>query len=246
MEKHLGQQQRGGDRAAFRLSSSCPCPEVIRSREQRATVGRIWDKVPRGAAFSTLATSEPNRLTPFCLSSQMCEETREEYYDSRKTRGRIENLTLRVCGAADHVGQFGFQAGGGGAVLAQIFHTARPHRHHALQRRVGPQTLGLVDRQRRGVVNQEASILYAKTKDVAFLDEVFYSKTWKNTVNCRSTPQKHSWISTINGRKNFKIAWWDKEKKSTCRYRVSSAVALISTSTRGGGGLCLGSTVYPG
>lgn len=62
------------------------------------------------------------------------------------------------------MGQFGLQAGGGGAVLAEVFHAARPHGDHALQRRVGPQTLGLVDRQRRGVVNQEASVLYAKQK----------------------------------------------------------------------------------
>lgn len=73
-------------------------------------------------------------------------------------------LTLRVCSAADHMAQFGFQAGGGGAVLAEVFHAARPHGDHTLQRRVGPQTLRLVDRQRRGVVNQEASVLYTKQK----------------------------------------------------------------------------------
>lgn len=79
------------------------------------------------------------------------------------------SLTLRVCSAADHMGQFGFQAGGGGAVLAEIFHAARPHRDHALQRRVGPQTLGLVDGQRRGVVDQEASVLSTEQKRSSFM-----------------------------------------------------------------------------
>lgn len=124
----------------------------------------------------------PSSLCASCSSSFTCEETTIH----ARHEAAFENLTLRVRGAADHVGQFGFQAGGGGAVLARVFHAARPHRHHALQRRVGPQTLGLVDRQRRGVVDQEASVLRAENKRRGVLDEVFYSKTWKNTVNCCS------------------------------------------------------------
>lgn len=74
-------------------------------------------------------------------------------------------LTLRVGGAADHVVQFGFQAGGGGAGLAEAFHAARSQRHHALQGRVGPQALALVDRQRCGVVDQQAAVLRTKARE---------------------------------------------------------------------------------
>lgn len=69
------------------------------------------------------------------------------------------SLTLGVGGAADHVGQFGLQAGVGGAVLARRLVAARAQRQHALQRRVGPQALALVDGQRRGVVDEESSVL---------------------------------------------------------------------------------------
>lgn len=69
------------------------------------------------------------------------------------------------------MGQFGFQAGGGGAVFAEILHTPRPHRDHALQRRVGPQTLGLMDRQCRGVVDQEASVLDAEQRKESLLQQ---------------------------------------------------------------------------
>lgn len=68
-------------------------------------------------------------------------------------------LTFGVRGAADDVGQFGLQAGVGGAVLARRLVAAGAQRQHALQRRVGPQALALVDGQRRGVVDEESSVL---------------------------------------------------------------------------------------
>lgn len=74
----------------------------------------------------------------------------------------VSSLTLRVGGAADHVVQFGFQAGGGGAGLAEAFDAARSQRHHALQGRVGPQALALVDSERCGVVDQQAAVLRTK------------------------------------------------------------------------------------
>lgn len=108
----------------------------------------------------------------------------------------LKGLTLRVCGAADHMAQFGFQAGGGGAVPGQILHAARPHRDHALQRRVGPQTLGLVDRQRCGVVNQEPSVLSTGQKREGLL---WQNLRGKKTIDGCLKPQKHSWFSTISG-----------------------------------------------
>lgn len=68
-------------------------------------------------------------------------------------------LTLGVGGAADDVGQLGLQAGVGGAVPARRLVAARAQRQHALQRRVGPQALALVDGQRRGVVDEESAVL---------------------------------------------------------------------------------------
>lgn len=75
-------------------------------------------------------------------------------------------LTLGVGGAADDVGQFGLQAGVGGAVPARRLVAARAQRQHALQRRVGPQTLALVDGQRRGVVDEESSVLNEEEAEV--------------------------------------------------------------------------------
>lgn len=67
--------------------------------------------------------------------------------------------TFRVGGTADDVGELGLQAGVGGTVAAGALEAAGPQRDHALQRRVGPQTLALVDRQRCRVVDQQAAIL---------------------------------------------------------------------------------------
>lgn len=69
------------------------------------------------------------------------------------------SLTFRVRGTADDVGEFGFEARVRGAVLAGSFEAARTQRDHTLQGRVGPQTLALMDSERRGVVNQQTSIL---------------------------------------------------------------------------------------
>lgn len=69
------------------------------------------------------------------------------------------SLTLGVCGAADDIAEFGFEARVGGAVLAMSFEAARTEWDHTLQGRVRPQTLALMDRQCRGVVNQQTSIL---------------------------------------------------------------------------------------
>ena len=68
-------------------------------------------------------------------------------------------LTLRVCGAADDVGDLGLEAGVGGAVLAARLVAARAQRHHTLHGRVGPQVLALMDGQGSGVIDQQASIL---------------------------------------------------------------------------------------
>lgn len=70
--------------------------------------------------------------------------------------------TLSVGGAADHVGEFGFEAGGGHAHLPETFKATRSKRDHTLQGRVGPQALTLVDGQCCGVVDQQTSILHTK------------------------------------------------------------------------------------
>lgn len=71
----------------------------------------------------------------------------------------LQGLTLCVCGAADDVGKLGLEARVGRAVLARRLIAPRAQRQHALQRRVGPQTLALMDGQRRGVVDEKPSIL---------------------------------------------------------------------------------------
>lgn len=85
-------------------------------------------------------------------------------------------LTLGVGGAADDVGQFGLQAGVGGAVPARRLVAARAQRQHALQRRVGPQALALVDGQRRGVVDEESAVLDQEEASEVNVDEqwLFY------------------------------------------------------------------------
>lgn len=71
----------------------------------------------------------------------------------------MQGLTLCVCGAADDVSKLGLEARVGRAVLAHCLVAPRAQRQHALQRRVGPQTLALMDGQRRGVVDEKSSIL---------------------------------------------------------------------------------------
>lgn len=68
-------------------------------------------------------------------------------------------LTLRICGTTDDVGELGLQACVGCAILTHRLISPGAQRQHTLQRRVGPQTLTLVDGQRRGVVNKQSSIL---------------------------------------------------------------------------------------
>ena len=75
------------------------------------------------------------------------------------------SLTFSVCGTADDIGELGFEARIRGAVLAGSFEAARAERHHALQGRVGPQALALVDCKSCGVVNQQASVLCATTEE---------------------------------------------------------------------------------
>lgn len=74
------------------------------------------------------------------------------------------SLTLGVCGTADDVGEFCFEACVCSAAFAGTFKAARTERDHALQRRVGPQTLALVYSECCGVVNQQTSILWKKQK----------------------------------------------------------------------------------
>lgn len=71
----------------------------------------------------------------------------------------MEGHTLGICGTADDVGEFGLEAGVSSAVLARRLVASGAQRQHTLQRRVGPQTLTLMDGQRCGVVYQESSIL---------------------------------------------------------------------------------------
>ena len=76
-------------------------------------------------------------------------------------RGRSwrRSLTLRVCGTADDVGDLGFEAGAGGAVLARGLVAARAQGHHTLHRRVGPQALTFMNGQRCGVIDEQTTVL---------------------------------------------------------------------------------------
>ena len=76
-------------------------------------------------------------------------------------RGRScwRSLTLRVCGAADDVGDLGLEAGARGAGPARGLVAAGAEGHHTLHRRVGPQTLTLMDGQRCGVVDEQTTVL---------------------------------------------------------------------------------------
>lgn len=153
-----GDKEQGA--AATTEAHSGTDPEQSRAAAQRFARWRHQNPVPARRRDKTELQNDSG-LCDFCLSSGTSEKTR----GGATVRSRTQaSLTLRVRSAADHMGQFGFQAGGGGAVLAEVFHAARPHGDHTLQRRAGPQTLGLVDRQRRGVVNQEASVLHTKEK----------------------------------------------------------------------------------
>lgn len=62
-------------------------------------------------------------------------------------------LTLCICGTADDVGELGLEACVGRAVLARSLVASGAQRQHALQWRVRPQTLTLMDGQRCGVVD---------------------------------------------------------------------------------------------
>lgn len=62
-------------------------------------------------------------------------------------------LTLCICGTADDVGELGFEARVGSAILTRRLVPSGAKRQHTLQRRVGPQTLTLMDGQRCGVVD---------------------------------------------------------------------------------------------
>ncbi len=70
------------------------------------------------------------------------------------------HLTFSVGGAADDIGEFGLQAGiSARAGLAYSFVLACAQRYHTLHRRVGPQTLALMDGQSGRVVDQETTVL---------------------------------------------------------------------------------------
>lgn len=86
--------------------------------------------------------------------------------------------TLSVGGAADHVGEFGFEAGGGRARLPETFKAARSERDHTLQGRVGPQALALVDGQCCGVVDEQTSILGTKQKRYHVTDSINRPTRW--------------------------------------------------------------------
>lgn len=96
------------------------------------------------------------------------------------------SLTLSVCSTADDIGEFGFEACVGGAVLARSFVAARTEWDHTLQRCVGPQTLTLMDSQRCGVVNQQTSILCTKQKKCHVIQAIYRLSVLfsaKNTVS---------------------------------------------------------------
>lgn len=79
------------------------------------------------------------------------------------------------------------------------------------------------------------------------LKGVFDCKTWKNPNNCCSKPHKRSWISTINGRRNYKDHLMEQREEIYARIQsrgVSSTVALISNIILGRA--CASAPVYPG
>lgn len=61
--------------------------------------------------------------------------------------------TLCIRSAADDIGELGLEARVGRAVFARCLESSRAQRQHALQGRVWPETLTLVDGQRCGVVD---------------------------------------------------------------------------------------------
>lgn len=67
--------------------------------------------------------------------------------------GTPTSPTLGVGGTADDVAELGLEARVGRAVVVRRLVAPCPQGQHALQRRVGPQTLALVDGQSRGVVD---------------------------------------------------------------------------------------------
>lgn len=69
----------------------------------------------------------------------------------------------------------------------------------------------------------------------------FYCKTWENPVNCCSKPHKHSWISTISGRGNYKDHLMEQ------REGIESFIHCgFDIYHHPGEGVCLSSAVYPG
>lgn len=81
--------------------------------------------------------------------------------------------TLSICGTADDVGKFRFETRIRGAGLAGSFDAPCAERNDTLQGRVGPQTLTLMDCERRWVVNQQTSILCKKKKKSYVRDWIF-------------------------------------------------------------------------
>lgn len=116
-----GDKEQGA--AATTEAHSGTEPEQSRAAVQHFPRWRHQNPVPARRRDTTELQNDSS-LRAFCLSSVTSEKTRE----GATIRSRTDaSLTLCVRSAADHMAQLGFQAGGGGAVLAEVFHAARPH-----------------------------------------------------------------------------------------------------------------------